>query len=229
MGPAAAGVGPLPPAGPAGLGLPQDTEFRSGADFVPHPSRFTSAGREACTPAIRVRGHYREPPETPTVPAAGTILEHRVGRLPIRLSVTPTSPASTLVRHASRGLATRAPLRIGIDVRYLSHGLVGGVHTYVTRLMPAMFRAGGDAAFVRLRRRQSAARIAAAAGVEVRTLPWRHPGLVGVNDLPLARTHGPRRRRRRLLPHQSTATARVARRRSSPSTTPSTCCRCARR
>jgi glycosyltransferase involved in cell wall biosynthesis len=29
-------------------------------------------------------------------------------------------------------------LRIGIDVRYLSHGLVGGVHTYVRQLIPAL-------------------------------------------------------------------------------------------
>lgn len=29
-------------------------------------------------------------------------------------------------------------MRIGIDVRYLSHGLVGGVHTYVTHVVPAI-------------------------------------------------------------------------------------------
>jgi glycosyltransferase involved in cell wall biosynthesis len=30
-------------------------------------------------------------------------------------------------------------MRIGIDVRYLSHGLVGGVHTYVAHFVPALF------------------------------------------------------------------------------------------
>ncbi len=29
-------------------------------------------------------------------------------------------------------------MRIGIDVRYLSHGLVGGVHTYIAHLVPAL-------------------------------------------------------------------------------------------
>ena len=29
-------------------------------------------------------------------------------------------------------------MRLGVDVRYLSHGLVGGVHTYVRQLVPAL-------------------------------------------------------------------------------------------
>src|SRR3712207_5941659 len=29
-------------------------------------------------------------------------------------------------------------MRIGIDIRYLSHGLVGGVHTYVRNFVPAL-------------------------------------------------------------------------------------------
>ena len=29
-------------------------------------------------------------------------------------------------------------MRIGIDVRYLSHGITGGVHTYIANLLPAM-------------------------------------------------------------------------------------------
>ncbi len=32
-------------------------------------------------------------------------------------------------------------MRVGIDVRYLSHGLLGGVHTYVASLVPALLRA----------------------------------------------------------------------------------------
>jgi glycosyltransferase involved in cell wall biosynthesis len=31
-------------------------------------------------------------------------------------------------------------MRIGIDVRYLSHGLVGGVHTYIRNLVPELLR-----------------------------------------------------------------------------------------
>ncbi|MEO8609117.1 MAG: glycosyltransferase family 1 protein [Chloroflexota bacterium] len=31
-------------------------------------------------------------------------------------------------------------MRIGIDVRYLSHGLMGGVHRYITYLVPALMR-----------------------------------------------------------------------------------------
>lgn len=33
-------------------------------------------------------------------------------------------------------------MRIGLDVRYLSHGLVGGVHRYLTHLVPALAKAG---------------------------------------------------------------------------------------
>jgi glycosyltransferase involved in cell wall biosynthesis len=35
-------------------------------------------------------------------------------------------------------------MRIGIDVRYLSHGLIGGVHTYVTHLVPALIELAVD-------------------------------------------------------------------------------------
>ncbi len=31
-------------------------------------------------------------------------------------------------------------MRIGIDVRYLSHGLVGGVHTYIAHFVPALIK-----------------------------------------------------------------------------------------
>ena len=65
------------------------------------------------------------------------------------------------------------PLRIGIDVRYLSHGLVGGVHTYVTRLVPEMIRASDDR-FVLYADAKAPLEIAPPPGVEVRTLPWRH-------------------------------------------------------
>ncbi|MFQ3661912.1 MAG: glycosyltransferase family 1 protein [Chloroflexaceae bacterium] len=39
-------------------------------------------------------------------------------------------------------------MRIGIDVRYLSHGLVGGVHTYVKQLVPALLKAAPEHEFV---------------------------------------------------------------------------------
>lgn len=39
-------------------------------------------------------------------------------------------------------------MRIGIDVRYLSHGLVGGVHTYVRHLVPALLAAGPEHEFM---------------------------------------------------------------------------------
>jgi glycosyltransferase involved in cell wall biosynthesis len=35
-------------------------------------------------------------------------------------------------------------MRIGIDVRYLSHGLVGGVHTYLVNLVPALLDEADD-------------------------------------------------------------------------------------
>jgi glycosyltransferase involved in cell wall biosynthesis len=79
------------------------------------------------------------------------------------------------------------PLRIGIDVRYLSHGLVGGVHTYVTRLIPEMFRAGGDLQFVVYADAKAPLELAAPAGVVVRTLPWRHAVSSVWNDHALAR------------------------------------------
>jgi glycosyltransferase involved in cell wall biosynthesis len=39
-------------------------------------------------------------------------------------------------------------MRIGIDVRYLSHSLVGGVHTYVQHLVPALLAAAPQHRFV---------------------------------------------------------------------------------
>jgi hypothetical protein len=35
-------------------------------------------------------------------------------------------------------------MRIGLDVRYLSHGLVGGIHTYLKNLIPALMAAAAD-------------------------------------------------------------------------------------
>jgi glycosyltransferase involved in cell wall biosynthesis len=38
-------------------------------------------------------------------------------------------------------------MRIGIDARYLSHGLLGGVHTFVAELIPAMIKAAPEIKF----------------------------------------------------------------------------------
>ena len=38
--------------------------------------------------------------------------------------------------------------RVGIDIRYLSHGLFGGVHTYTRRLLPALLNTAPDRQFV---------------------------------------------------------------------------------
>jgi glycosyltransferase involved in cell wall biosynthesis len=83
--------------------------------------------------------------------------------------------------------ASDRPLRIGIDVRYLSHGLVGGVHTYVTRLVPEMFRAGGEDRFIVYADAKAPLELTTPPGVEVRTLPWRHAVSSVWNDHALAR------------------------------------------
>jgi glycosyltransferase involved in cell wall biosynthesis len=65
-------------------------------------------------------------------------------------------------------------LRIGVDVRYLSHRLVGGVHTYVTRLVPEMWRAAPDDTFVLYADGKAPFELTPPPEVVVRTLPWRH-------------------------------------------------------
>ncbi len=68
------------------------------------------------------------------------------------------------------------PLRIGVDARYLSHGLLGGVHTYVGRVLPAMAAAGQQHAFILYADSKAPLEIAPPPGAAVRTLPWRHAG-----------------------------------------------------
>lgn len=69
-----------------------------------------------------------------------------------------------------------AGLRIGVDARYLSHGLVGGVHTYVASVLPAMLAAGAHHRFVLYADGKRPFELAAPAHATVRTLPWRHAG-----------------------------------------------------
>lgn len=38
-------------------------------------------------------------------------------------------------------------MRVGIDARYLSHGLLGGVHTFVAELVPALMKAAPEVTF----------------------------------------------------------------------------------
>jgi glycosyltransferase involved in cell wall biosynthesis len=45
------------------------------------------------------------------------------------------------------GTSATASLRIGLDLRYLSHGLVGGIHTYLANLVPALLRVSRDDRF----------------------------------------------------------------------------------
>lgn len=65
------------------------------------------------------------------------------------------------------------PLRIGIDVRYLSHGLVGGVHTYVARLVPALLAAAPEHEFVLYADTKAPLELDAPGSAAVRLLPWR--------------------------------------------------------
>lgn len=79
-------------------------------------------------------------------------------------------------------------MRIGIDVRYLSHGLVGGVHTYIRHLVPALLDAGQDASFVLYADRKAPFELRGLpASAEVRLLPYRNALSSVANDLLLLR------------------------------------------
>jgi glycosyltransferase involved in cell wall biosynthesis len=67
-------------------------------------------------------------------------------------------------------------MRIGIDVRYLSHGLVGGVHTYITHLVPALIQAGLEHSFFLYADTKAPFELTDLPGqVIVRRLPYRGP------------------------------------------------------
>lgn len=67
-------------------------------------------------------------------------------------------------------------MRIGIDVRYLSHGLVGGVHTYVAHFVPALIDLAIDHQIVLYADTKHPLELQSLPGhVTVRTLPWRNP------------------------------------------------------
>lgn len=82
---------------------------------------------------------------------------------------------------------TAAVRRIGIDIRYLSHGLLGGVHTYVRNLVPALLRAARDLEFVLYADLKAPLDWEPPAGATLRLLPWRSEVSSLVNDVTLAR------------------------------------------
>jgi glycosyltransferase involved in cell wall biosynthesis len=65
-------------------------------------------------------------------------------------------------------------MRIGIDVRYLSHGLVGGVHSYVSQIVPELLLLAPDHQLFLYADSKRPFEIAEAAdSATVRILPWR--------------------------------------------------------
>lgn len=75
-------------------------------------------------------------------------------------------------------------LRIGIDVRYLSHGLVGGIHTYLRHLLPALFTVGSNEQFFLYADTKAPFELERLpAHVVLRRLPYRNPLSSIANDL----------------------------------------------
>lgn len=67
-------------------------------------------------------------------------------------------------------------MRIGIDVRYLSHGLVGGVHAYVTHLITALLELGSShAIFLYADTKRPFELTSLPNHVTLRLLPYRNP------------------------------------------------------
>lgn len=75
-------------------------------------------------------------------------------------------------------------MRIGIDVRYLSHGLVGGVHTYVSHFVPALIAQAHEHEIVLYADTKRPFELhSLPRHVAVRFLPWRNAVSSVVNDL----------------------------------------------
>ena len=69
-------------------------------------------------------------------------------------------------------------MRIGIDARYLSHGLMGGVHTYLRLLVPALIERAGAASIFLYADTKAPFEIDPATlpeNVTLRLLPYRNP------------------------------------------------------
>jgi glycosyltransferase involved in cell wall biosynthesis len=75
-------------------------------------------------------------------------------------------------------------MRIGIDVRYLSHGLVGGVHTYVANFLPALIEeASQHQIYLYCDTKRRFELPAVPNHVTLRSLPWRSPLSSAYNDM----------------------------------------------
>jgi glycosyltransferase involved in cell wall biosynthesis len=82
-------------------------------------------------------------------------------------------------------------LRIGIDVRYLSHGLLGGVHTYVYNLVSELARLESDNQFFLYADTKRSFELAdLPANFTLRLLPWRSKFDSFRSDLMLKRLAG---------------------------------------
>ena len=67
-------------------------------------------------------------------------------------------------------------MRIGIDVRYLSHGLVGGVHTYIVNFVPALIDLAPDHQIYLYADTKRPFELSdLPSHVTLRMLPWRSP------------------------------------------------------
>jgi glycosyltransferase involved in cell wall biosynthesis len=87
----------------------------------------------------------------------------------------------TSERHKFVGVAGH---RIGIDARYLSHGLVGGVHTYVGSLISAMLEVPSSHQFVLFCDEKARFDLnPLPSNAELRILPWRNGTSSVRNDL----------------------------------------------
>ena len=75
-------------------------------------------------------------------------------------------------------------IHVGLDVRYLSHGLVGGVHTYVYRLAQLLCRHGTPWRWTLYADAKAPLDLTdAPSTVTVRVLPWRSGASSALNDL----------------------------------------------
>lgn len=79
-------------------------------------------------------------------------------------------------------------MRIGVDVRYLSHGLIGGVHSVVHALAVELPKAGSAHEFIYYADAKAPFELTSLpSNVTVRTLPWRNSLSSIVNDSALGR------------------------------------------
>lgn len=66
-------------------------------------------------------------------------------------------------------------MRIGIDIRYLSHGILGGVHTYVANLVPEILKLASEDEFVLYADDKMPLELVDVPDyAQIRILPWRN-------------------------------------------------------